>query len=59
VGVSPQLVRVLGDVHACVLEPGGPQLSLGPASTGPDHEGTAEGYLDRLLRRLVAVAAGA
>ena len=55
-GASHDLARVLGYVEAQVLEPGGLQLSLDPASIGPDHELVNEDYRDRLLRGLVRLA---
>lgn len=55
-GAGRDLARVLGYVDAQVLEPGGLQLPLDPASIGPDHELVDEDYRDRLLRGLVGLA---
>jgi len=55
-GAGHDLARVLGYVDAHVLEPGGLQLPLDPASLGPDHEVVDEDYRDRLLRGLVRLA---
>lgn len=55
-GAGHDLARVLGSDDARVLQPGGLQLPLDPASIGPDHDVVDEDYRDRLLRGLVALA---